>query len=221
MLVAKRSRRLKKHAIGVYYLSIATARCPVMKIHVPAALLLLFSASLPAGEFQAGVEAAADGDYVSAMRFWRPLAESGHVDAQFNLGLLFDSGLGAAMDQTRAAHWYERAAEAGDRTAQSYIAEMYAKGQGVERNDAKAVEWYRKAALQGDGMSAYNLAILYASGRGVALDDVYAYAWLSVAEASGQPTNGVLEIMANGLSEARQAQAEALRRELFAKCGLH
>jgi len=77
------------------------------------------------------------------------------------------------------------------------------------------------AETVGDGAAAYNLAILYASGRGVPLDDVYACAWLSVADASGQSTNGVLEIMASGMSQERRAQAEALRKDLFAKCGLH
>lgn len=192
-----------------------------MKIRAPAAVLLLISASLSAGEFQDGVDAAARGDYEAALGHWRPLAEAGHVDAQFNLGLLYDNGAGVARDLVQAAAWYRRAAKAGDSTAQSYLAEMYARGHGVERNFTEAVEWYRKAAFQRDGMAAYNLAILYASGRGVPVDDIYAYAWLSVAEASGQSTNGVLQTMASGMSEARKAQAESLRKELFAKCGLH
>lgn len=157
----------------------------------------------------------------TALRLWQPLAESGHVDAQFNMGLLYDNGVGVERDLARAAEWYRRAAEAGDRTAQSYLGEMYARGHGVETDYAEAVEWYRKAALQRDGLAAYNLGILYASGRGVPVDDIYAYAWLSVAEASGQSTNGVLETMASSMSEARKAQAESLRKELFAKCGLH
>ena len=192
-----------------------------MKFRASAAVLVLISAGLSAGEFQDGVDAAARGDYETALGHWRPLAEVGHVDAQFNMGLLYDNGAGVSRDLAQAAAWYRRAAEAGDRTAQSYLAEMYARGHGVERNFSEAVEWYRKAALQRDGKAAYNLGILYASGRGVPVDDIYAYAWLSVAEASGQSTNGVLQTMASGMSGARKTQAEALRKELFAKCGLH
>ncbi|HEY5700488.1 MAG TPA: tetratricopeptide repeat protein [Gammaproteobacteria bacterium] len=192
-----------------------------MKFRAAAAVLLLFSPSSFAGDFEAGVDAAARGEYQTALLLWRPLADAGHIDAQFNIGLLYDNGAGVDRDPALAAEWYRRAAEAGDAVAQSYLGEMYAKGQGVERNLAEAVEWYRKAALQRDGMAAYNLGILYASGRGVPLDDIYAYAWLSVAEASGQSTNGVLQVMASGLSEGRKAQAEALKNELFAKCGLH
>ena len=205
----------------MYHSVTATTRCPAMKCRTSAAVLLLFSASLFAGEFEAGVDAAASGDYETALRHWRLLADAGHVDAQFNIGLLYDNGAGVDRDPAQAAEWYRRAAESGDRTAQSYLAEMYANGHGVERNFAEAVEWYRKAALQRDGAAAYNLGILYASGRGVPIDDIYAYAWLSVAAASGQSANGVLEIMASGMSQGRRAQAEALRKELFAKCGLH
>ncbi|MDX1514654.1 MAG: tetratricopeptide repeat protein [Gammaproteobacteria bacterium] len=183
--------------------------------------MLLLSASVLAGEFEAGVDAAASGDYEAALHNWRPLADAGHVDAQFNIGLLYDNGAGVERDPAEAARWYRLAAEAGDATAQAYLAEMYARGQGVEQDLSEAVEWYRKAALQRDGTAAYNLGILYASGRGVPLDDVYAYAWLSVAEASGQSSNGVLELMASGMSPARKEQAEALRKELFARCGLH
>ena len=32
------------------------------------------------------------GDYQKAFRLWKPLAEQGNVDAQFNLGLLDDTG---------------------------------------------------------------------------------------------------------------------------------
>lgn len=192
-----------------------------MKTRTLAAVLVLVPAALLAGEFQDGVDAAARGDYETAIRHWRPLAEAGHVDAQFNMGLLYDNGAGVERNLFEAASWYRRAAEAGDRTAQAYLAEMYARGHGVERSFTEAVEWYRKAALQRDGMAAYNLAIMYASGRGVPVDDVYAYAWLSVAEATGTSTNGVLETMASSMSDARKAQAESLKMELFEKCGLH
>lgn len=191
-----------------------------MKLYAGLLFLFLAPASSVAGDFEAGVDAAASGDYESALALWQPLAEAGHVDAQFNLGLMYDHGAGVPRHLETAAMWYQQAAEAGDRTAQSYLGEMYAKGQGVEQSFNKAAEWYEKAALGGDGRAQYNLGILYASGKGVPLDDVYAYAWLSVAKASGQSTNGVLEIMASSMSPARKLQAAALTKTLMKKCGL-
>lgn len=185
-------------------------------------LLSLFVSAVPAfaGDFEDGVAAAQQGDYTTAIALWQPLAESGHVDAQFNLGLIYDHGAGVPRDLEKAARWFLLAAESGDRTAQSFMGEMFAKGHGVEKDLQRAAEWYEKAALQGDAMSQYNLGILYASGKGVPLDDVYAFAWLSVAEASGQSSNGVLEIMAGGMSPARKLQAAALAKVLMKKCGL-
>ncbi len=191
-----------------------------MKLRAALFALFLTSGQSAAGDFETGVRAAASGDYETAFTLWRPLAEAGHVDAQFNLGLMYDNGTGVPRSLETAAVWYRRAAEAGDRTAQSYLGEMYARGQGVEQSFDQAVEWYEKAAFKGDALSQYNLGILYASGKGVPLDDVYAYAWLSVARASGQPSNGVLEIMASSMSPARKLQAAALTETLMKKCGV-
>ncbi len=97
----------------------STKRCPVMKFRAAAAVLLLFSSNSFAGEFEAGVDASARGDYQTALRLWRPLADAGHVDAQFNIGLLYDNGAGVDRDPALAAEWYRRAAQAGDAVAQS------------------------------------------------------------------------------------------------------
>ncbi|HSS63457.1 MAG TPA: tetratricopeptide repeat protein [Gammaproteobacteria bacterium] len=191
-----------------------------MKLRAGLLILMLAPVQSSAGDFENGVDAAADGDYETALELWQPLAEAGHVDAQFNLGLMYDNGAGVARDLETAAMWYRRAAEAGDRTAQSYLGEMYAKGHGVDQSFEQAVEWYEKAALRGDSLAQYNLGILYASGKGVPLDDVYAFAWLSVARAGGHSTGGVLEIMASGMSPARKLQAAALTKTLMKKCGM-
>ena len=37
-------------------------------------------------QFQRGVEAYERGDHATALKEWRPLAEQGHVSAQYNLG---------------------------------------------------------------------------------------------------------------------------------------
>jgi TPR repeat protein len=34
------------------------------------------------------------GDYVTALRLWRPLADQGNVHAQFNLGVKYHQGQG-------------------------------------------------------------------------------------------------------------------------------
>lgn len=45
--------------------------------------------------YQKATSAYQQGDYVIALCEWRPLAEQGNADAQFNIGLLYDFGLAA------------------------------------------------------------------------------------------------------------------------------
>ncbi len=44
--------------------------------------------------FDEGVAAAKRGDYATALREWRPLAEQGNANAQLLLGTMYDEGLG-------------------------------------------------------------------------------------------------------------------------------
>ncbi len=50
------------------------------------------------------------GDYATALREWRPLAEQGSAIAQNNLGLMYSEGLGVPKDYAQAHKWYNLAA---------------------------------------------------------------------------------------------------------------
>jgi TPR repeat protein len=95
-----------------------------------AALCLLVV--LPArADFDDGMEAYDRGDYATALKEWRPLAEEGEADAQFAMGLLYAFGKGVTLTQAEAVRWYRLAAEQGHATAQYNLASMYFYGQGV------------------------------------------------------------------------------------------
>jgi len=47
---------------------------------------LLFSAGLACADFYDGLAAYNRGDYATALQEWRPFAEQGDADAQYNLG---------------------------------------------------------------------------------------------------------------------------------------
>jgi hypothetical protein len=183
-------------------------------------LLFLLLLALPlaaAADFESGVAAAKAGDYGTALREWQPLAEEGNVEAQFNLGLLYENGLGVPQDGATAALWYRRAAEQNDRMAQAYLGEMYAQGLLVPRDDVQALQWFRSAAERGDAASQYNVGLFYATGWGVAPNGVLAVAWLTVALENGaKPTDllGLLteKLSARDVAEARNL-AEAVRRQ--------
>ena len=52
-------------------------------------------------------------DYTEAVKWYRKSAEKGNANGQFNLGYMYDKGLGVAQDYTEAVRWYRKAAEQG------------------------------------------------------------------------------------------------------------
>lgn len=182
--------------------------------------LLLAAPAAAAADFEAGVAAARAGDYQGARREWQPLAEAGHRDAQFNLGLLYENGLGVEADGAIAARWHRRAAEQDDRTAQAYLGEMYAKGLGVPRDDTEVFLWYRRAAERGHSSAQYNVGLFYAYGRGVAPNDVQAYAWLTVAQENGAKPTELIDLLKKNMSAANLEQARSLVDDVRRQCRL-
>ena len=52
-------------------------------------------------------------DYGRGLNWHQVAAESGMVEAQFRLGLIYETGVKTAPDPAAARHWYRRAAEQG------------------------------------------------------------------------------------------------------------
>ncbi len=61
-------------------------------------------------EFNAGVTTYEQGEYATAFREWRPLAEQGNANAQLMLGLMYDKGRGVPQDYVQAHMWFNLAA---------------------------------------------------------------------------------------------------------------
>lgn len=112
-----------------------------------------------------GYQSYLKGDYEAAFREWLPLAELGDVEAQYNLGVLYDEGAGVEQDLVAAADWYRKAAEQGFIDAQSNLGTMYYFGQGVARDYQAAAKWFRLAADQGDAEAAEYLGKIPAEDR--------------------------------------------------------
>ncbi|MCH8950633.1 MAG: sel1 repeat family protein, partial [Proteobacteria bacterium] len=104
------------------------------------ALVLGWSGAVHAGDFRKGLEAYVAGDYVTAFREWRELAEQGLPRAQAGLGSMYQAGQGVAQDYAEAAKWTRLAAEQGHITAQAVVGAMYHEGQGVAQDYAEAVK---------------------------------------------------------------------------------
>ena len=97
----------------------------------------LCASSAVAEDFQDGLDAFNNEDYSAALAAWMPLAEDGDVNAMYNIGLIYDEGLGVAMNKARALQWYLPPAEDGDVAAQYNVATIYDFGLGVpEKSEA-------------------------------------------------------------------------------------
>ncbi|GBF25059.1 secretory immunoglobulin A-binding protein EsiB [bacterium MnTg02] len=67
-------------------------------------------ASGSAGPVEDGTLAFVRGDYATALRLLRPLAEQGDAKAQFNLGVMYVRGAGVPRDHVVAHKWLNLAA---------------------------------------------------------------------------------------------------------------
>jgi TPR repeat protein len=88
-------------------------------------------------------------------------AVQGLAFAQFNLGVLYENGMGIAHNYREAERWYRLAAVQGVALAQFNLGQLYEKGLGVPRDYKEAVKWYRLAAGQGVAQAKLNLGELY------------------------------------------------------------
>jgi TPR repeat protein len=116
--------------------------------------------------FSDGYAAYASGDYVTAMKELRPLAEQGSAQPQWLLGQMYEHAYGVPKDYAEAAQWYQMAAERGLSVAQNQLGMFYRWGAGVKQNYQEAAKWYRLAADDGLSSAQFNLAELYADGHG-------------------------------------------------------
>jgi uncharacterized protein len=108
-------------------------------------------AAIPAlADFHDGVEAYQKGDFVGAVKEWRPLADAGDAIAQYNLGLLYLDGHGVPQSTAEAASWFRRAAEQDYTQAQHNLGAMYGSGQGVKRDYMQAYKWLNICAAKGN-----------------------------------------------------------------------
>ena len=67
-----------------------------------------------AGPLEDGQAAYQKGDYATALKIYRLLAEQGNASAKTALGVIYEHGQGVPQDFVRAVIWYSEAAYQGD-----------------------------------------------------------------------------------------------------------
>ena len=115
----------------------------------------------------------------------QPVRDSAQADYERGLG--YALGAGAARDEARAFGYFQEAARAGHAPAMYRLALAYARGEGVGQDAERAAEWQQKAALRGHAIAQRSLALMYLNGAGVKPDRARALAWYEIVAAGGQP----------------------------------
>ena len=145
--------------------------------------LASLAAPLSAQSVKAGIDAWQKADYAAAVAIWRPLAEKGDADAQFNLGQAYRLGRGVPIDIGAAQLWFERAAAKGHLDAQTTLGLLLFQN----GNHTGAVRWLKAASDKDEprAMLVYGTALF--NGDGVPQNPVQGYAYITRAAARGLP----------------------------------
>jgi TPR repeat protein len=130
-------------------------------------MALAMSALLPMdgfADFLKGLEAYSTGDYVTALKEWKPLAERGDIQAQINLADIYYYGRGVSPDSKEAVKWLKSAAVLGDAKAAYMLGVIYKLGHGlpaVPKDRNEAAMWYQIAVNRGHKEALYDLGEMY------------------------------------------------------------
>jgi TPR repeat protein len=68
----------------------------------------------------------------------------------YNLGAIYDKGIGTSRDASQAIKWFTLAADQRDPTSQLNLALFHLRGDGVEKSIPTAELWLQRSANNGN-----------------------------------------------------------------------
>jgi hypothetical protein len=148
---------------------------------VAAAILIASAGPLSAQSVKAGIDAWQRSDYAGAVAIWRPLADKGDADAEFNLGQAYRLGRGVATNLSAAKTWFDRAANQGHLDAETTLGLLLFQN----NEQADGLKWLKKAAERGEPRALLVYGTALVNGDSVTQDPVLGYAYVSRAAAQG------------------------------------
>ena len=179
-----------------------------------AAAAAMLAVPAAAQSVQVGVEAWQRQDYQAAVRAWRPLAERGDADAQFNLGHAYRLGRGVEQNLATAEQYYARAA----RTGHAEAGAMYGLLLFQNGRRSEGLPYIQRAAEAGDPRAQYVYGTALFNGDLVERDWPRAYALMRRAAEQGlPPARTQLAEMERHLSQEDRSRGEELARAIEAQ----
>jgi TPR repeat protein len=170
--------------------------------------LFLVGPSNVLADYEDGLFASHRGDYLTAFREFRSLAEEGHIKAQLQLGIMYEMGLGIKQDYSEASKWYQKAAIQGDKAAQKRLLEMRKKGLNTTFQPSVPDSWQGNTTKP---QSQYDIGVMYFRGFGVKRDFAIAYRWFFMAanQEHARAQNDLAVLLSKGLGVEQNKSEEA------------
>jgi outer membrane biosynthesis protein TonB len=111
-------------------------------------------------------------------------AEQGDVSAMYNVGEMYELGMGTKTDRSKSMTWYRRAADKGHPEGAYQVGYAYYWGKaGLDKDRRQAHIWFLRAAEGGSHAAMPYLAKMYSLGQGVPRDKEKAALWSARAAA--------------------------------------
>ena len=170
-------------------------------------------------EFETAVINIQEKKYLEAVKGFTALANQGLPEAQFNLSLLFFSGLGAPKNFRDALYWSWYAHLNGHETALDQVETIYKSITEALRDSVanQVIEELLSLANDGDQSSAFKLGQTYTQLL-VVPDYKSAYVWLSIAQAYGlEEVTELLENATKQLTLEEVLQQQDASADTFSK----
>lgn len=116
---------------------------------------------------------------------WLPLAEAGHAESQFNLGVLLQNSNELPNDDRAALGWHEKAAARGYGESNCHVGNLLRKLSRDAESLARARNAYLRGADMGETICMHNAAAVLLAGEGGPRDATAGAMWLGKAAEAG------------------------------------
>ena len=110
--------------------------------------------------FEKGLDYYNKKNYKQAVYWYTKSAQQGHLEAQYNLGLIYYNGAGIPQNYNEAVYWFTKSAQQGDPKAQNKLGVMYYMGEGVPQSYIHSYAWISLAVSNNHQQARGLIALL-------------------------------------------------------------
>lgn len=163
--------------------------------------------------YQTGRDAFDRGDYPTAVREFKALAEQNDPRGQYALAVMHDLGEGVPQSIEKAMEYYKASAEQGYADAQNNLGVIYDQGEGVAADYKEAIKWYSLAAENGNKDAPNNIGVMHMIGLGVPRNFAEAHKWFTIAGAGDSEAKSNKKFVETRLTPEQIAESKRFADE--------